>query len=79
MQVLFFFHLPAVTGCAEASIDAGPGLSADAVWTTLETRFPGIIQYRAGTRLARNREYVGADAVFHDGDEVALIPPVSGG
>lgn len=29
--------------------------------------------------VAVNHEYVTMDAVLHDGDEVALIPPVSGG
>ena len=29
--------------------------------------------------VAVNREYAGRDTVLHDGDEVALLPPVSGG
>ncbi len=29
--------------------------------------------------IAVNREYVGPEYALHDGDEVALIPPVSGG
>ncbi|RME61740.1 MAG: molybdopterin converting factor subunit 1 [Caldilineae bacterium] len=29
--------------------------------------------------IAVNQEYAGRDAVLHDGDEVAFLPPVSGG
>ena len=35
--------------------------------------------HRANTRLARNWEYTDRETRFTDGDEVALIPPVSGG
>jgi molybdopterin converting factor subunit 1 len=34
---------------------------------------------RARGMVAVNQSYVGPDTVLHDGDEVALIPPVSGG
>ena len=44
------------------------------VWAKLELGDePGGLLY------ALNREYVDGDALVHDGDEIALIPPVSGG
>ncbi len=33
----------------------------------------------AALAVAVNREYAGAETLLHDGDEVALLPPVSGG
>jgi molybdopterin converting factor small subunit len=38
-----------------------------------------LAEYQARVRLARNGEFVGNDARFTDADEIALIPPVSGG
>jgi molybdopterin converting factor small subunit len=49
------------------------------LWELLLARWPGLAAYRAQTRLARNGVYAGANEVFADSDEVALIPPVSGG
>jgi MoaE-MoaD fusion protein len=48
--------------------------SVDAVWERLELgdEPPGLL-------YAVNREYVTRGHVLHDGDEVAVIPPVSGG
>ncbi len=43
----------------------GRGLRDEAVWKTLA--------------VAVNREYAGLETVLQDGDEVALLPPVSGG
>lgn len=45
----------------------------------LAARFPQAAPYLAHCRVAVEQEFVGDEAVLTDGDEVALIPPVSGG
>jgi molybdopterin synthase catalytic subunit len=42
-------------------------------------RWPALASRRRSTVLAVNREFARGDTVIHDGDEVALLPPVSGG
>jgi len=79
MRVLFFAHLKDVTGTAHAEIKLGASLDTDALWQKLIAAYPGLARHRASVRLARNCEYAGANASFDDADEVALIPPVSGG
>jgi molybdopterin converting factor subunit 1 len=78
MRVLFFAHLKDVTGCAEMEL-RGAATDADGLWSRLIDVHPGLARFRSSVRLARNSEYVGPDAGFADTDEVALIPPVSGG
>lgn len=78
MRVLFFAQLRGVTGCAEMTLD-GNGLNAEELWRRLVAAHPDLARFRSSVRLARNAEYAGPDARFHAGDEVALIPPVSGG
>ena len=45
----------------------------------LEERHSEFAGIGRSIRVAVNQEFVGNDYVLHDGDEVALIPPVSGG
>ncbi len=78
MRVLFFAQLAAATGCRECEIRCGE-LEADALWDQLLARYPALAGFRGSVRLARNSEYAAPDARFTDTDEVALIPPVSGG
>jgi MoaE-MoaD fusion protein len=51
---------------------------ADA-WSALVARYPGLGPHREYVRAARNGEYAAWDVVLADGDEVAFLPPVSGG
>jgi molybdopterin converting factor subunit 1 len=44
----------------------------------LQRRYPRL-EWPKGTLLAVNQEYAGEQTVLRDGDEVAVIPPVSGG
>jgi molybdopterin converting factor small subunit len=79
MRVLFFAQLKDVTGCAEVTWSGVGPLSGDEIWQRLEQQWPSLSRHRPVTRLARNQEFVGVEAVFQSKDEIALIPPVSGG
>lgn len=81
VRVLFFAAARDAAGCDEAGVswDGNAALTVDEFWTLLEARFPGVVPLRAGLRLARNLEYLAEGEPLFSGDEVALIPPVSGG
>ena len=78
MRVLFFAHLRDVTHCGEMDLPADR-VDTEALWQRLIAAHPGLERFRGSVRLAKNSEYVGPDAQFVATDEVALIPPVSGG
>jgi molybdopterin converting factor subunit 1 len=79
MRILFFAHLKEVTGCSKVEVELDGRIPADDLWYRLVELYPGLAPHRASVRLARNQVYVGADETFENTDEVALIPPVSGG
>ncbi len=79
MRVLFFAQLKDVTGCDSIELAAASPLDVEQLWAELLKQFPKLAKHRSNVRLARNWEYAAPDAVFADTDEVALIPPVSGG
>lgn len=78
MRILFFAHLKDITRCAEMTVQCGE-INAAGLWRKLVAAHPGLDQYRTSVRLAKNSEYVNSMELFTDTDEVALIPPVSGG
>ena len=71
MTVRLFAGLRERAGWSRREVDAAT--VAD-VWPTL-----GLGDEPAGLLYAVNREYASGDQALSDGDEVALIPPVSGG
>jgi sulfur-carrier protein len=79
MRVLFFAQLQDVTGCDAVELALPSPLNREQLWAMLLEKFPGLLAHRGNIRLARNWEYADAETHFADGDEVALIPPVSGG
>jgi molybdopterin converting factor subunit 1 len=78
MRILFFAHLKSATGCDEIELPVDD-LDVDGLWAKLIESHPVLARFRSSVRLARNSEYVGPEARFQATDEVALIPPVSGG
>ncbi len=79
MRVLFFAQLKDATGCDSAELTMASPLSAEQLWAELLTHFPKLAAYRSSVRFAKNCEYAASGATFTNADEVALIPPVSGG
>jgi molybdopterin converting factor subunit 1 len=79
MRVLFFAHLQDATGCAATELSSPSPLNREQLWAMLLEKFPGLGTHRPNIRLTRNWEYADAETSFGDNDEVALIPPVSGG
>ena len=60
-------------------LDLPDGASVDDAWAALAARFPGLSPYRPFVRAALHAAYATWDAILVDGDEVAFLPPVSGG
>jgi len=54
------------------------GMTVATLKATLEEQYPRLKQL-SSFMIAVNGEYAGADTVIQQGDEVAIIPPVSGG
>lgn len=79
MRVLFFAQLKDAAGGDAVEIALPSPLDSEQLWEILVEKFPALADHKKNVRLARNWEYVGAETIFSDGDEVALIPPVSGG
>lgn len=55
------------------------GLTTEQLMQHLQQEYPGLARLTPVLSIAVNREYAPGDRVLNDGDEVALIPPVSGG
>jgi sulfur-carrier protein len=53
--------------------------SVTQVYDRLASEYPVLEKWRSLTRYAVNLDFVEPDTLLKDGDEVALIPPVSGG
>jgi molybdopterin converting factor subunit 1 len=79
MRVLFFAQLKDATGCDSVELAPPSPLTTEQLWAELLKQFPKLSAHRAQVRLSRNWEYAAPAAMFANGDEVALLPPVSGG
>jgi molybdopterin converting factor subunit 1 len=79
MKVLFFAQSRQVAGCDDVSLTADNPITQAEFWARLIKMFPGLASHQKTTRLARNETYLQADELLHPNDEIAVIPPVSGG
>jgi MoaD family protein len=79
VTVRLFARLRDITGSSELIRDAEPGSTIGVIWGTLVSEYPDLAIYERSISSALNADYARMDQVVGDGDEIAFLPPVSGG
>ncbi len=79
VTVKLFARLRDVAGTSEIVREVPAGTTVRSVWSELAAEFPEIASYERSISAAINADYAKMDEVLADGDEVAFLPPVSGG
>jgi molybdopterin converting factor subunit 1 len=79
VRVRLFAVQRELAGTREVPLELVDGADVEAAWTALVVRHPVLAPGRPSVRFARNGDYAESTTLLADGDEVAMIPPVSGG
>ena len=79
ITVRFFAILKDRAGTDQTLLDLTPGSTVDDAVQSIKGCYPNVAKDLSRTAFAVNRNYVKPQSVLKDGDELALIPPVSGG
>ena len=79
IKIKLFAILRDRAGVSELELELPSNATAASAGATLITRLPALQSAMGSVAYAVNREYAPATTVLNDGDELALIPPVSGG
>jgi molybdopterin synthase catalytic subunit len=79
LRIRLFATLRERAGASELVREFPEGATVAEVWASLKKEFPALASSRDSVSFAVNQEYVRGDFRLNDGDEVAFIPPVSGG
>ncbi len=80
VRILYFAALRDALGMSDELLVVPDGvLTVGELADLLAKRHPAYGERRSHVRIARNEAFAGDDESIHDGDVVALIPPVAGG
>lgn len=81
VRVLFFARSRELAGASEATLSMQPGSTTAILMPRLLEQFPQLAELGGSFVLSLNQEYLaaGEEQPLKAGDEVAVIPPISGG
>ena len=79
VTIRLFARLRELAGASELTRQVPEGATAIDAWQALTAEFPAMTDYGGSISCAVNEEYARLAVALHDGDEVAFLPPVSGG
>jgi len=79
ITVRLFAILKDLAGTSEVQLDLLPAATVASAAERLGLAIPNLRDPLRRVAFAVNREYVSPGTELHDGDELAIIPPVSGG
>jgi len=79
VKVLFFGRLKEIAGRTQDSLDLPAEADIESLFAHYVSGYPELQQYRSSLVASCNQEFAAWNTVLHAGDEVAFLPPVSGG
>lgn len=79
VTVKLFARLRDIAGVPELTRELPAGATIGTIWKQLANEFPELAPYERSISTALNADYARMDATVRDGDEIAFLPPVSGG
>jgi molybdopterin converting factor subunit 1 len=79
VTIRLFARLRDIAGTAELVRNVVPGATIGSVWSELAKEFPDLARYERSISTAVNADYARMDHPVKEGDEIAFLPPVSGG
>jgi len=79
VKVLFFGRIRELTGLTEEAVEMPVGATLEDLFRLYATRFPQLVGFRASLVASRNQEFTSWDAGLSPNDDIAFLPPVSGG
>jgi molybdopterin synthase catalytic subunit len=79
VKVLFFGVLKDIVGTAEDTVEVAPDATLASVFASYAERFETLRNKRSSILFARNRDFATGETELADNDEIAFLPPVSGG
>jgi molybdopterin converting factor subunit 1 len=79
VTIRLFARLRDIAGASELAREVAPDATIGSLWRGLVGEFPEFARYEQSISSAVNADYARMDHKVRDGDEVAFLPPVSGG
>ena len=79
ITVRLFARLREIAGAPELTVVVPESATVQDAWLSLAERFPALAAYAGTVSCAVNEDYARMNAALKNGDEVAFLPPVSGG
>ena len=79
VTVQFFARLRELAGCRECDVDVPAGATVEDVWHAAVAAYPAIAALASSVSCAVNADFADRAAVVREDDQIAFLPPVSGG
>ena len=79
VTVRLFARLRDLVGVGELQREVPAGATVRTVWDALAAEYPVVAPYAESMSCAVNADYARLTTAVGEGDEIAFLPPVSGG
>jgi molybdopterin converting factor subunit 1 len=79
VKTKFFAAIKDIVGTPEVDLELPDGITAGDLFRRYCQEHTPLSRYANNTMISVNLEFVPPETALHEGDEIAFIPPVSGG